>query len=61
VASDVQIPMQKYKKYEKTGNMTSLEVNNSTIINTNDSGKDEIPEKDSKELSMKLQRTCINT
>jgi hypothetical protein len=37
LASDVQILVQKHKKYEKTSTVVPLKVNNSTIMDTNDS------------------------
>jgi hypothetical protein len=37
----VQIPIQKLKKYEKLKHMPPPEVNNSTIVDTNDSEVDE--------------------
>jgi hypothetical protein len=36
LASDVQIPMWKHKKYEKKNNITPPKVNYSTIMNSND-------------------------
>jgi hypothetical protein len=45
LALDVQIPMQKHKKYGKKGNITPPKFNNSIVANTNVSEMDETHKK----------------
>jgi hypothetical protein len=47
-ASDVQIPIQKHKKYKKTSQNDFSKVNNSIIMNINKNEMDEITVKEFK-------------
>jgi hypothetical protein len=46
LAADVQIPMQKHKKFENPRQHNSSKLKNSTVTNTNDSEVNAISDKD---------------